>query len=121
MLVTGAASGIGEATALAFAGQGARVALVDIHAEGLTRVAAAIAARGGGDPPTYVVDVSSAEQVPELVARVTREQGLVDVLVNNAGVVVVAPFAETRPGDLEWIVGVNVWGRCGSRARGSPG
>ncbi len=110
MLVTGAASGIGEATALAFAGQGAKVVLVDVDAAGLGRVAAAISSRGGGDAPTYVVDVASAAQVADLVARVTREHGLVDVLVNNAGVAVVAPFAETRPEDLEWIVGVNVWG-----------
>jgi short-subunit dehydrogenase len=110
VLVTGAASGIGEATALAFAEQGATVALVDIDATGLARVAAAIASRGGREAPTYVTDMADAEQVATLAARVSREHGLVDVLVNNAGVAVVAPFAETRPEDLEWILGVNVWG-----------
>jgi short-subunit dehydrogenase len=109
VLITGAASGIGEAAALAFAAQGARVVLVDIDAAGLDRVAAAVAARGG-EAATYVADMASAEQVAELAARVTGEHGPVDVLVNNAGVAVVAPFAETRPEDLEWILGVNVWG-----------
>jgi len=108
-LVTGAASGIGEATAHELAIRGARVTLVDIDPRGAARVAADIRARGG-DAAHYVVDVSSAEQVDDLAARAVKERGPVDLLVNNAGVAVVAPFVKTRAEDWEWMSGVNMWG-----------
>jgi NAD(P)-dependent dehydrogenase (short-subunit alcohol dehydrogenase family) len=108
-LVTGAGSGIGEATVHELALRGARVSLVDIDAKGATRVAADVRA-GGGDAASYVVDVASAEQVDELAARAVKERGPVDLLVNNAGVAVVAPFTKTRGEDWEWMSGVNMWG-----------
>lgn len=108
-LVTGAASGIGEATAHELALRGARVSLVDIDATKVARVAAAIRARGG-DAGHYVVDVASNEQVDDLATRAVHDRGPVEVLVNNAGVAVVAPFTKTRAEDWEWMSGVNVWG-----------
>jgi NAD(P)-dependent dehydrogenase (short-subunit alcohol dehydrogenase family) len=108
-LVTGAASGIGEATAHELSARGARVSLVDIDPGGVARVAADVRARGG-DAAHYVVDVASAEQVQDLATRAVRERGPVDLLVNNAGVAVVAPFTKTRPEDWEWMSGVNMWG-----------
>ncbi len=108
-LVTGAASGIGEATAHALAKRGARLTLVDIDHVAVARVAAVIRA-GGGDATHYVVDIASAEQVDDLAARAVNDRGPVDLLVNNAGVAVVAPFAKTRDEDWEWMSGVNMWG-----------
>lgn len=108
-LVTGAASGIGEATARELASRGARVTLVDIDARGVAAAAADIRARGG-DAGHYVVDVASAEQVDDLATRAVRERGSVELLVNNAGVAVVAPFIKTRSDDWEWMTGVNMWG-----------
>jgi short-subunit dehydrogenase len=108
-LVTGAASGIGEATAHELALRGARVSLADIDGAKVARVAAAIRTRGG-DAAHYVTDIARADEVEELAACAVRERGPVEVLVNNAGVAVVAPFTKTRAEDWEWMSGVNVRG-----------
>jgi len=111
-LITGAASGIGRATALTLARRGARLSLVDIDPRGLASTAAMVRAIGGEAHETreYVVDVANAAAVEELAMSVARESGPVDVLVNNAGVAVVAPFTRTSAADWEWILGVNLWG-----------
>jgi short-subunit dehydrogenase len=108
-LVTGAASGIGSATAEELARRGARLALVDIDAQGVQRTAEKVRALGR-EASAHTVDIASAPAVEELARRVLAGHGPVDVLVNNAGVAVVAPFARTAALDLEWIVGVNLWG-----------
>jgi short-subunit dehydrogenase len=107
-LVTGAASGIGRATALELARRGARALLADVNAEGLAR-AKEEAHAFGADVQTHVLDVADAGAVDALAARVL-EDGPIDLLVNNAGVAVVAPFACTAPADWEWILGVNLHG-----------
>jgi NAD(P)-dependent dehydrogenase (short-subunit alcohol dehydrogenase family) len=84
VLVTGASSGIGEATALAVAARGATVLLVARREAELARVRAAIEA-GGGRAATYVCDLTDLEAVDMLVAQVLAEHGGVDYLVNNAG------------------------------------
>lgn len=109
VLLTGAASGIGRATALEFARAGARLALVDIDGDGVAAAARDCGALGAAATP-YVVDIASAAAVAELAAQVPRELGPVDVLVNNAGVAVVGPFSRTKAADWEWIFGVNVLG-----------
>lgn len=80
MLVTGAASGIGRATALAFAAAGARVSAADVDPDGL----AALAGTAGVTP--VVADVRDAEQVAAAVAAAVAVTGRLDVAVNNAGV-----------------------------------
>jgi len=109
VVITGAASGIGRATALEFARQGARLALVDIDPSGVAAAAQEIRAIGGEALP-YVVDVASAPAIAEFAARVQHELPQVDILVNNAGVAVIGPFARSAPADWEWIYGVNVLG-----------
>jgi len=109
VLVTGAGSGIGLATALEAARRGAIVSAVDIDADSAQAAAAAIKA-AGGRAHAFATDVSRADAVDRLAARVHGLVGPLDVLVNNAGVAVVAPFAQTKPEDWEWIMGVNVWG-----------
>ena len=84
VLVTGASSGIGEATARAAAATGARVVLVARRESELARVRAAIEA-SGGHASSYVADLSDLDAVDALVARVLAEVGTVDYLVNNAG------------------------------------
>jgi NAD(P)-dependent dehydrogenase (short-subunit alcohol dehydrogenase family) len=84
VLVTGASSGIGEATARAAAATGARVVLVARRESELERVRAAIEA-SGGHASSYVADLSDLDAVDALVARVLAEVGTVDYLVNNAG------------------------------------
>jgi NAD(P)-dependent dehydrogenase (short-subunit alcohol dehydrogenase family) len=84
-VVTGAASGIGEATAQRLAREGAAVAAVDRDAAGADRTAAAIAAAGGTARP-YGCDIARSDQVAAVAAHVERDLGPVDVLANVAGV-----------------------------------
>jgi len=106
VLVTGAGSGIGAATALRCARAGASVVAVDIDER-----AAAETARGcGGEAVSYVCDVADPDAVGKLADQVEADQGPVDVLVNNAGVGVAGPFLETTLEDWEWLRGVNLDG-----------
>lgn len=84
ILVTGASSGIGEATALAVAAEGATVLLVARRSEELDRVLLAIE-ESGGNGASYVCDLTDGAAVDALVAQVLAEHGAVDYLVNNAG------------------------------------
>jgi len=84
-LITGAASGIGRASALAFASAGASVALVDIDAEGLANTAAATQA-AGGRAETLVADVRDLQAVTFAIERAVQAFGRLDAAHNNAGV-----------------------------------
>ena len=83
-VVTGAASGIGRAISLAFAREGARVAALDLRADG----AGAVAGEAQGEALAYGCDVASPESVRETFEAVARDLDAVDVLVNNAGIAV---------------------------------
>lgn len=110
VLVTGAASGIGRATALAFAEAGARVVCVDRDAGGAARTADM--ARLVGAPKAWdeCVDVSDEQAMEKLAAKVADAYGIVDVLVNNAGIGLSGPFLETTSEDWRKVLGVNLWG-----------
>ncbi|WP_330335094.1 SDR family oxidoreductase [Streptomyces sp. NBC_00536] len=110
VLVTGAASGIGRATAFAFAEAGARVVAVDRDGEGASRTAEM--ARLVGAPQAWgeCVDVSDEQQMEKLAAKVAAEYGIVDVLVNNAGIGLSGPFLETSSEDWKKVLDVNLWG-----------
>ena len=109
VLVTGAASGIGRETALAFARLGADLVVCDLNARGLEETAQAIA--GMGRPVlARQVDVASQTAMAELAAMVHREHEAVDVLVNNAGVGLGGGFLDTTLADWDWIVGINLRG-----------
>jgi NAD(P)-dependent dehydrogenase (short-subunit alcohol dehydrogenase family) len=84
-IVTGGAGGIGRASSLLFAAEGAKVLVADRDAPGSEAVAEAIRA-GGGDAAACTVDVSSAEQVQSMIADAVGRWGRLDVLFNNAGV-----------------------------------
>ncbi|MGB5051938.1 MAG: SDR family NAD(P)-dependent oxidoreductase, partial [Caldilineaceae bacterium] len=84
-LITGAGSGIGEATAWRMAGEGAKVAVTGIPAAGVERVAAALVA-AGHDAIAIETDVSQATSVEAAVAQTVARWGHLDVLVPNAGI-----------------------------------
>jgi len=84
VLVTGASSGIGEATARRYGSDGAHVLLVARNADRLAAVAEAIR-RDGGMASVYPADLASAEAVEALCAKIAREVGTPDILINNAG------------------------------------
>jgi 3-oxoacyl-[acyl-carrier protein] reductase len=89
-LVTGAASGIGRATAQLFADEGVRVAVVDRDAEGAARVAEEIE-KAGGAAAEWELDVQDAGRIPRVVGEVVARFGDLDILVNNAGVSLLQP------------------------------
>ncbi len=109
-LVTGAGSGIGRETALAFARRGAYMVLCDVNKQGLDGTAARIASLGQGDVATHVVDVANAEQMADFAAAVHERVAAVDLLMNNAGVAIGGGFLDTKLSDWEWILGVNLRG-----------
>lgn len=106
VLITGASSGIGEATAKAFASAGAQVILVADHATNLTTVLDSILA-SGGRAMAAVVDLTKPAQVEDLLERMEQQTGPVDTLVNNAGVGLGASVLETRIEDMRFVMEVN--------------
>jgi meso-butanediol dehydrogenase/(S,S)-butanediol dehydrogenase/diacetyl reductase len=86
-IVTGAAAGIGEAVSKLFAMQGAQVACVDCDRVGLERICSAIR-DGGGSAHAFAADVSESSEISSAVEGILRRWGKIDILFNNAGIVV---------------------------------
>ncbi|MEU9467838.1 SDR family oxidoreductase [Streptomyces avermitilis] len=110
VLVTGAGSGIGRATAYAFAEAGARVVAVDRNAEGAARTAEMSRLIGAPDAWAETVDVSDEQAMEKLAEKVATEYGVVDVLVNNAGIGLSGSFFDTTAEDWRKVLDVNLWG-----------
>lgn len=110
VLITGAASGIGRATAFAFAEAGARVVAVDRDAEGAVRTAELARLTGARDAWAECCDVSDEQAMEKLAAKVAAEYGVVDVLVNNAGIGFSGSFMATSTEDWRKVLDVNLWG-----------
>jgi meso-butanediol dehydrogenase/(S,S)-butanediol dehydrogenase/diacetyl reductase len=98
-IVTGAGSGIGRATALLFAAEGAMVVVNDVNSDAATRVAKEIEAAGGIAAP-FPADVGDSRQVEALVRDATSRFGRLDVLVNNAAAVIPGPLESIS--DADW-------------------
>ncbi|MFC7258999.1 SDR family oxidoreductase [Streptomyces lutosisoli] len=110
VLVTGAGSGIGRATAFAFAEAGARVVAVDRDAESAARTAEMSRLIGSPEAWAETVDVSAEQAMEKLAEKVATEYGVVDVLVNNAGIGLSGSFFDTTPEDWRKVLDVNLWG-----------
>ncbi|MCX5247348.1 SDR family oxidoreductase [Streptomyces sp. NBC_00201] len=110
VLVTGAGSGIGRATAFAFAEAGARVVAVDRDAEAAARTAELSRLLGAPKAWAETTDVSDEQAMEKLAEKVAAEYGVVDVLVNNAGIGLGGSFFDTTPQDWKKVLDVNLWG-----------
>ena len=108
-VVTGAASGIGRALALALARRGMKLVLADIEPGPLGDAEKEIAATGA-ETLAVPTDVSSLPSVGALADQAFTRFGAVHVLCNNAGVAIGGALQEARHEDWEWVLGVNLWG-----------
>ena len=119
-LVTGAGSGIGRATAVELARQGARkVVIVDRDLAAAHETADSVRA-ACAEAAVYEADVSDEAAMNDLAAQVCNDHGVVDILVNNAGIAMAGRFLETSPANWDDIIAINVRGVIsGSRAFGA--
>ncbi len=108
-LITGAGSGIGRATAILFASEGARVAVADVDVAAATATTALLEAAGGRGR-TYPVDVTDPGSTEALAADVIADFGRIDVLFNNAGIAGVGLLHETPVELWDRVMAVNVRG-----------
>lgn len=109
ILVTGAGSGIGRATAFLLAENRAHLILCDLNAEAVARTAA-LAEGLGASTETHVVDVSDWDDMQALADKVHKAHGALDILVNNAGVGLGGSFLSTPVEDWHWVLGINLMG-----------
>lgn len=108
-IITGAGSGIGHATALKFAKEGARVAVCDINEAAARKVAREIN-DDGGDALHFHVDVTDKESITRMVDGVMAKWGRIDTLVNNAGVVQDAQLKKMTDDQFNHVIDVNLKG-----------
>ncbi len=109
MVITGAGSGIGRSTALAFAREGAKLHLSDINGEGVERVAGEIRALGA-EATAYVVDSSDRQAMSAFADDVYKAAGRTDILHNNAGIGAASSFEHISLEHWEKVMAVNLWG-----------
>ncbi|WP_448561955.1 SDR family oxidoreductase [Trichothermofontia sp.] len=108
-IVTGASSGIGEATALALASEGAKVAIAARRKERLHHLADRIH-RQGGQALVLPTDMTNEIQIRQMVETTEKEWGRVDILVNNAGVMLLGPLVGADTSEWRRMVDVNLMG-----------
>ncbi|WP_044347632.1 SDR family NAD(P)-dependent oxidoreductase [Dethiosulfatarculus sandiegensis] len=109
-IITGAASGIGRATALNLAAAGAGLLLADMALEPLQELAAEIKEAGGKEPVTLKVDVSDQGQVRDMVLKAKESFGSVDFMVNSAGILRRTGFTEIPAEEWDLMLAVNLTG-----------
>jgi NAD(P)-dependent dehydrogenase (short-subunit alcohol dehydrogenase family) len=110
MLITGAASGIGRATALLAAERGAKLLLTDRDEAALQRVAQELETKGGALLEASAFDVTDFDAVQDFAARVHRAHGSVDIVMNNAGIAIWGKVGEMAHEDWRKVIEVNLMG-----------
>ncbi|AGA28352.1 SDR family oxidoreductase [Singulisphaera acidiphila] len=119
VVITGASSGIGEATAMHLARHGARVVVGARRTDRLEKLVSAIRA-GGGTAEYQAVDVTKREQVEALVRLAKAKFGRVDVVVNNAGIMPLSPLEALKVDEWDRMIDVNIKGLLYGIAAGMP-
>lgn len=109
VIITGASSGIGEATAVKLASQGATVALVARRKELLEKVTANII-KNGGNACYYCADVTNKEQLAEIANDVASKYGKIDVIINNAGLMAISPVSLLKVDEWDRMIDINIKG-----------
>ncbi|WP_028448623.1 3-oxoacyl-[acyl-carrier-protein] reductase [Chitinibacter tainanensis] len=108
-IITGSASGIGEATAVRFAAEGAKVVVCDVNQAGIDRVVADLQATGAA-AVGFVVDVTNPESIAAMVTAVKAQWGRIDVLVNNAGITMDAQLYKMSDDQFDRVIDINLKG-----------
>lgn len=108
-VITGAGSGIGRALAVQLNREGCELFLSDINADSLSETIGKLLRK---DIPAdgQVLDVASKEGMHAWAERIADARGHVDIVINNAGVALLATVEESDYADLEWLMGINFWG-----------
>ncbi|WP_159980611.1 MULTISPECIES: SDR family oxidoreductase [unclassified Novosphingobium] len=109
VVITGGSSGLGEATARHLAAKGATVAIAARRADRLGAIVADIET-AGGKAKAYTTDVSDKAQVNALITDVLADFGHIDVLVNNAGLMAIAPMSEGHTDEWDRMIDINIKG-----------
>ena len=110
VVITGAASGIGRALAVDVARRGALVAISDVDEHGLAETVDLVKAAGARAVRGDRLDVADRAAMTAYAADVAERFGRVNVIVNNAGVALAGDVEDLDLDDMEWIIGVNLWG-----------
>ena len=109
-VITGAASGIGQALAIQLAELGAFSVMADIDKKGLEQTLEKIK-NAGGKASYYLLDVSKKEAVHSFAEEIIKAYGQVDIVINNAGVALsILKIEELNYEEIEWLLGINLWG-----------
>jgi NAD(P)-dependent dehydrogenase (short-subunit alcohol dehydrogenase family) len=108
-VITGAGSGIGRALACELAGRGAKLAISDVNSVAVAETAA-LCEKQGVQAKGYVLDVADRAAVHAHADEVVADFGGANLVVNNAGVALMASVEEMSYEDFDWIVGINFWG-----------
>jgi NAD(P)-dependent dehydrogenase (short-subunit alcohol dehydrogenase family) len=108
-VVTGAGSGIGQATAVLLASRGVVVALADINESGMAETARRIA-KTGSHSSQHVVDVGNRKQMEAFARSVESAHQRVDIVINNAGIGILEDFVDNSLDEFQKVVDVNLWG-----------